>query len=276
MSIVPAAIKSLLRPATPRKTGKPLLFVHVPKTGGTTLRSVLQEMYGESYIYCQDPRLDSMKAAMERYSCLHIHPAVFEGRSVWPHRELFQEKNWPLLQGCDIFVIFRNPTDQAISLYLYVMQYFAKLPPEQLAAGGAPIPKTFHEYFETPDSLNMQLAFLLGKSQMATGTPLTANDVELGKRLLRDLDVKVGILERYAESLSLFEAFAGRQIPSRRIEVQNRMVDPSSLTDIDDEARRFIQARNTLDEELYQHALGLFDQQLAQWNVKSTPLFRFA
>jgi hypothetical protein len=276
MSILPLSIRTLLKPTAPRQSQRPVLFVHIPKTGGTTLRSVLQETYGDGYHYCQDPRLDRIKADIERYKCLQIHPAVFEGRSVWPHRELFEERNWPLLKRCDFFVIFRNPTDQAISLYLYVMQHFANLPPAQLAAAGMPIPKTFDEYFAGPDALNMQLAFLLGKSQLATGARLTEKDLEVGKRLLSELDVKVGILERFAESLSLFEAFTSRRVPSRRIEVLNKMVDPSRLAEIDDEARAFIRAGNSLDEQLYQHALGLFDEQLARWNVAPTPLFRFA
>jgi len=135
---------------------------------------------------------------------------------------------------------------------------------------GIPMPETLEDFLSAPYG-NPQLSFLLGDTQITTGRAVDEDDLERAKELIAELNITVGILERYAESLAVFEHLVGRQIPSSTIEIQNQSPD---RLEIDAATRDWIARRNHLDVALYEFAAARFDAQVATL-LKGTPA-RFA
>jgi len=249
---------------------RPILFIHIPKTGGITFRHILQQLYGDSYVYCEDPRVAEIEKILVPGACVEMHVGTYEGElRSWFHGQLLQEQNWSILEKVDIFVMFRNPLDQALSAYRYYVQTLKN----RAETRGSRLVNTVEEFFSSPYTQNMQLAFFLGEKETVRGKELTASDLNRAKRLIEQLDIKIGILEQYAKSVQLLEAVTGREVAQRTIEIQNRSV-PDAI-DNDESLRAYISARNGLDQELYLYATRLFDQQLATYRIEAQPQLRF-
>ena len=243
-----------------RRQRSKVVFLHAPKTGGTTFSRVLQRIYGESYRFFDDEAADVFARHLEADECTEVHITRKGDQLTWGTKNIMQESNWRLFNGVKVFVMFREPVAHYISSFYHSKKFGKTL--EKTAAWHQFHPDTLDEYLESPRNSNLQIKFLLG-IEPGDETALTEADLEHAKRLISTVGVKVGILERYSESLHLFENVTGAKIPLGVVVVRNKNRVPQAERVIDDATRQRIQAMNALDQQLYDYAVKVFEDQIA-------------
>ena len=247
-----------------------VIFLHVPKTGGTTFSRVLQRVYGDSYTFFDDDAVDVFVSNLEAYECTEIHATLRGDQLVWGTKNIMKESNWRLLSGVNVFVMFREPVEHYISSFYQAKNFGKTL--ERTAAWKRFFPDTLDEYLENPRFSNLQLKFLLGIAP-EDDSPLTEADLQHAKRLISTLGINVGILERYSESLHLFENVTGSKIPLGIVVIRNKNRIPQTQRRVDDATRQRIRDLNALDQGLYDFAEKVFDDQIRGYGT--TPRYRY-
>jgi LPS sulfotransferase NodH len=252
----------------PRLVGKnsknKTIFLHLPKTGGTTFREILLQAYPNRYHYCEDPDVAYIKGKLLEFDCVEFHVGEFQGSHIYFHKELIQKQHWPYLRKRNIFIMFRDPVERVISNHFELSR------------------KRFRERGITPGSLvdslpdhvhNKQVGYVLGNHPSTQKIPTKA-DLEAAKDILESLNIQIGILERYGESLQLFEKVTKKRIANRIIPKKNQTGKFAS-EGIDEKIRNYIRERNFLDQELYEYALRLFETQIRKAKLNPKDHFTF-
>jgi hypothetical protein len=93
----------------------PIVFMHVPKCGGTSVMQILSKWFGEHYLRPQGPvykRLSGDSRLIGGHpSCIHDHFNVYQGKLDIIYPEARQ-----------IFTIIREPFEMLLSIYSYGIQ----------------------------------------------------------------------------------------------------------------------------------------------------------
>ena len=249
-----------------------MAFIHVMKTGGMTFRSLLSALYGSQFHVCESPDLPSIEADLARYQCVEFHVHQTGSQWCYLHRDIVQKRRWDLLNGRDIFVMFRDPVDQVLSMYYFMVKIRKQIEPSMTAAG-IPFPESINDFLDRPGNLNNQLGFLVGKTQQECAD-VNPHDVALAKEMLVCLRAHVGLTERYADSLHIFEQVTGNIIPGRNIANRNENAARPPAYAVSSKVRDRIRELNAFDIELYQFAKQVFEQEHAFYGP--TPAFNFA
>lgn len=115
--------------------GKENIFIHIPKTGGTTINTSMQ---GSSW-------------AMEP-NFYYRHIVLKEKRS--NSADIFDPANCEKYQGYNIFMMVRDPIDRLISEYYFLKERknFMDLLRKQ--------PRDFNDYILNPQTQNYMTGFL--------------------------------------------------------------------------------------------------------------------
>jgi len=252
-------LKPLPSKAAAGRRREKVVFLHCVKTGGTTFSRVLQRLYGDSYRFFDDDAADVFARTLAACDCMEVHAKLRGDRIVWGTKNIMRESNWRLLSGAKIFVMFRDPVECYISNF-YQSKKFAKTL-EGAAARALSCPETLDGYLENPKFSNLQLKFLLGV-EPEDDRVLTDADLGDAKRLISTLGISLGILERYSESLNLFEHVTGSRIPLGVVVVRNKNRVPQAQRVVDEATRRRIRDLNALDQGLYDFAKSVFAEQI--------------
>ena len=252
--------------------GRKAVFFHVMKTGGMTFRSILGSIYGPSFHVVDDPSIEAIEAALRKFECLEFHTLPFRGDFVHMHSQLVEQQCWDLLDGCDVFTMFREPVDQVVSQYFYTERNRAFIEPTY-KTNGIPFAENIEQYLDGPWHFNNQLAFLLAKYPLTAKTPLDRNDLEAAKEMLLRLRTHVGVTEQFADSLHIFERVTGRSVPGKKVLNQNKNPDRPPLEAISVTVRDAIRERSALEIELYEFGRELFLKDLAEYG--SAPEYSF-
>lgn len=247
----------------------PVLFIHVMKTGGTTITRNLRETYELDQIYpysaldlrYADGELDINHHLSLPY-LLSLPPErrrtirVYIGHFPYVVRELL---------GFDVraATILRDPVERTIS---FLRQIKRKQPWEEEAEGRRPLAaRTIEEIYENPfvfDPLihNHQTKIF---SMTPADDPQTYMDVidvdhtrlELAKANLAEVDV-LGVIERFDDFLDEVEASFGWTIVRG---ARKNATPETDLAPIAPSLRRRIAEDNAIDMELYEHARELVE-----------------
>ena len=237
-----------------------VVFLHCIKTGGTTFSRVLQRLYGDSYTFLDDDAVEACVKGLEGYDCMEVHAKLRDDQLVWGTKNLMKESNWGLLSDAKVFAMFRDPVECYISNF-YQSQKFTKTL-EGTAARAWSSPETLDGFLADPKYGNLQLKFLLGV-EPEDDRVLTDEDLQHAKRLISTVGINVGILERYDESLHLFEQVTGSRIPLGIVVVRNKNRVSRAERVVVDATTQRIRDRNALDQGLYDFAQEVFAGQIA-------------
>lgn len=243
------------------KTQKtPLVFIHIPKAGGSTLKEIIFRQYPRGtalWISFQRPEMVEAflaKSAGERaeLNCLMGH---------FPYG--FHEA---LSAPVFLFTMLRDPVSRFLSEYQYLLTFDlggAWLPPD----GAMASLEAFLDYRIQTGAMDVQTAMISGYfpgvGVQPPFDPMPEDALERAKANLRDHFGLVGVTERFDETMLLLKQrlgwsrgvhYARRNTTSRKS--SSRSVDPALLERI---------RQHTLnDAALVAYANELLDQALAE------------
>lgn len=233
-----------------------VLFLHIPKTGGTTLRSVISRQYPQGGSYeIVNPINESIIEFRESSAASRLQYSLLQGHMSYGLHEFMSD-------DFSYVTMLREPLRRAVSDYAFVST------------------NTLHPLYESVQSMSFSDYLNSGMtSQLENGqTRLIAGDCEPGNigiptvnpmtddDLLRATDhisrhfSVVGVLERFDESLLLMRQALGWKLPFYvKQNITAKGAKPRLNTEDLETARR----QNNLDLKLYQASLDNLDQQIA-------------
>lgn len=230
-----------------------LIFIHLPKAGGTTLHLLLERHYPRNRIF--NFRGPELYLADERFQALpETERARF--RLITGHIPFGLHHAIP--HPSTYITFLRNPVERVISQY-----YYARSRPEhylytRLNAEGM----SLYEYAAqrvTPEIANQQTSMLAGKRRRTWQWQPTRETLELAKQNLQTHFRVVGLTEQFDTSLLLLQRAFGWSLPLYLRE--NVTAEKPEGAQIDPRARALLAELNDLDLELYAFARELFEAQ---------------
>ncbi len=128
-------------------------------------------------------------------------------------------------------MLLRHPVGRMISEHPFI-----KTRPEFMSLL-KPIPKDFKTYIKNSQTQNYMLGFLFGHRMYDT-KKVVQEDLELVMNSINNLNIKVGLFEKYSESLSYFTRHANLNLP--------KILTLNVLRLIDQNWRRFLMKLKSL------------------------------
>jgi Galactose-3-O-sulfotransferase len=225
----------------------PVVFVHIPKTAGTTVSTALELLHGERYRaggnFFSDP-----------IGCRQIARSLREDTNADVVRGHIPFALRPLFPSTARFVTFlRDPVERTVSHYHY----------HRLSAGWIKRygdNMTLDEFLAITGHLtdNLQTRMLSG---FEVDAPASEDMLAQAKQNLKKFDV-VGIVEEFDKSVALLHLTYGWRlllVPNVRVNASRPPVSALSA-----EERNAVRRKNELDEELYAEGRRLFDCAVGQ------------
>ncbi|MDQ2824039.1 MAG: sulfotransferase family 2 domain-containing protein [Verrucomicrobiota bacterium] len=227
-----------------------LIFLHIPKAGGSTISKILEQRYSRAETLTLDDRdrqIAQLKAlpAAQRGQYRLIQGHLFFGL----HR---------FIPGATTYITFlRRPVERVLSFY-----YYARSTPDHylypLLATERLDLKTLLARDLTLELRNEQTRLLAGDEWEDPQRIVTRAALELAKANLRTHFRVVGLLEEFDASLLLLRRTFGWHLPFYVKE--NVTKEKPDETSLNAETRRLVEDANSLDLELYEYARNLFDE----------------
>jgi hypothetical protein len=224
-----------------------LVFLHVPKTGGQTIKSPLIWNFPESeriHLDILDRRLDEAMNSIPLERRTHA-------RLVWGHIPYGIHQYMP--QRCEYFTILREPIARVVSVYKYILRTRDHVLHDRVATVGIPFEEYLESGMDEGQTENSQTRQLSGRQfGVLDRTALVEAKHNLEASLV------VGLTERFEETFVLLRRTLGLRMPF----YITRNVSPPY--DVSDRAVELARERNELDFELYRFARELFAAQLTR------------
>lgn len=224
-----------------------LIFLHIPKTAGTTLNRIIEWQYSPFEIFTMDPY--RIRATPERLKRLS------EGRRLrlrMVRGHMFYGVHEFLPQGASYITMLRDPVRRTLSAYYFILRrplnpFHRKVKKEQL--GVEDCLRLF------PQRNNLQCKMIAGVKDV--GSIGDERLLDMAKEnLLKSFSI-VGICERFEESLMLIATTFGWKIPFyKNCKVSKTRPQIASST------VEIIRDHNRLDVELIEFAKSLFEESL--------------
>jgi len=217
-----------------------LLFLHIPKTAGSTFLRILDRQYGEKQSYWLDGH-DS-EASINQLTMLpeskRNNIRLLSGHMPFGLHTL--------LQGPHAYVTFlRHPVERLISHYYFVREN----PYHYLHAHVVTSGMDLMEYVQSgisPELENGQTKALSGNLGASS-----SDDLSLAKENLLQHFVAVGLTERFDESILLMRDRLNWKVPF--YVSQNVTRNRPLMTDLPRRVIRAVERVNELDYELYEY-----------------------
>ena len=231
------------------KTGKAIIFLHVPKSAGTTLNRLIEWEYPLLAMYTVDPVL--FRWSRERLWRLPKRRLkrfrVFKGHMKFGLHEV-------LPQPATYITVLRDPIDRMISAFYFMHTY--KWHPNywKFRREGW----TLEDFVKRWRKANLQTKMIAGADYDAL---CTAETLAKAKENLQYFSV-VGLTERFEESLALMKMRFGWKLESyssfnvTRTRPKKRDLPQSTLD--------LIAERNRFDIELYECVAKIFEEAINQ------------
>ncbi|SHJ50413.1 sulfotransferase family protein [Paramaledivibacter caminithermalis] len=228
-------------------TSDVIIFIHILKTGGQTLHSIIEKQYKNNY-YIKSPywMQQGFSQYLENFDVDEIKRIeVLRGHFHFGvHKYLPQKK-------CRYMTFLRNPIEQVISFFYYTRTRKHHRHYKVLNN------MTFDEYIKNENfnwtTSNVQTRFISGNKHKK-------GDFETAKKNLENYFSIVGITERFDESLSLMKKKLGWNIDYYKN--KNITKNRPNINEISNETIDIIKGKNESDIKLYKFANKLLDDQL--------------
>lgn len=231
----------------PRMDGKAVIFLHIPKTAGTTLNRIIERQYSPFEIFTMDPyRIRATPARLKRL------PERRRRRLRMVRGHMFYGVHEFLPQGATYITMLRDPVLRTLSAYYFILRrplnpFHRKVKKEKL--GVEDCLRLF------PQRNNLQCKMIAGLKDVSSISD--GRLLEIAKEHLTTSFSVVGICESFEESLILMAMTFGWEIPyykSCKVSKTRPQISPGTV--------EMIRDHNRLDVELYEFAKGMFEENL--------------
>ena len=225
-----------------------LFFLHLRKTGGTSLRSILYHNFHPDTVFQQYILSEFVKLSPDDISQLQFISGHL------PHAVI------PYLnQNALLVTMLREPTDRVVSFYYYVKhkpdEYLHQIANENSLL-------EFVQYPRVVDEIQNEMARYIGAEfdiYKSSNYQIPAEiDIDLACRRLEAYDF-VGVSDRFQDSLNLL-TYTLDMRPQQSVRVQNQTPSRRSVDELSLEELEAIEEIILLDRQLYQYASNLFEE----------------
>ena len=237
-----------------------VIFLHVPKTAGTTLNRLIEWEYPLFEIYSIDP-------VFFRWSASHLwrlprrrlkKTRMFKGHMLFGLHKI-------LPQPATYITVLRDPIDRVISAFYFMRSY--KLHP--LYWKFRREKWTIEDFVSRLPRENAQCKILAGAEY---NSPCTQEIFEQAKANLPRYFSVVGLSERFEESLALMKLRFGWKL--RRYSSFNVTRARPKKHDLSKAALDLIVAKNSFDLALYEYAANIFQTAINTHAVEVSQITR--
>jgi hypothetical protein len=241
----------------PEKTAQDdqaLIFLHLPKCGGTTLNRIMEWEYDPLRIFSIDPIF-----YLWSYHKLNRWPAERLGRMQVLKGHMPFGIHARLPQASTYITFLRDPVERVISAYYFALNYL--LHPKHRWVSKL----TLEEYARLSPNHNVQTKYLSGRSFVGDYHAGDCNSemLEMAKANLTQYFSLVGLTERFDEGLAILKIIFGWQIAKyAKFNVTKSRLKKTSLpaSTVD-----LITERNKYDVALYEYAVPIFNETRARF-----------
>ncbi|RMG82878.1 MAG: hypothetical protein D6707_02060 [Bacteroidetes bacterium] len=209
------------------------IFIHIPKTGGTTLNTLIEGTYWQT-------RPD--------FYYRHIDAKTKKSNS----GDIFNPSKFSEYKNYNVFMMLRDPLDRVVSEYYFLRdraEFMNLLNPK---------PKNLKEYVTHPQTPDYVIGFLLGDRIYSKKRP-AREDLEKVITAIEEIPIHVAIFEDYPYSLQYFSEITGIKFP-KKIEAKRVTLKRPVKEEISEEIKELIKENNRLEYELYEYCLKKFNQ----------------
>lgn len=207
------------------------IFIHIPKTGGTTINVAMQGSYWQT---------------TPDFNYRHILADKSSNAG-----DIFNLKNADKYKEHRLFMMLRHPVDRVISEYYFIKER------KEFTNLLKPSPKNFEAYIRNNQTQNYVVNFLKGKRMYST-VKATETDLEDILEAIDELPIHVGIFEQFADSLAYFTDTVGIGW-NKEIAIKRMTLRRPKVSDVSSELKDLIIECNSLDMELYNYCLERFN-----------------
>ncbi len=210
-----------------------LIFVHIPKTGGTTFYSVLNNTYWN---------------AEPNFNYRHIVEKTKSSNA----GDIFNSSTNEKYKEHTILMMLRHPVDKVISEYYFfkemetLMRFIKKRPTDIIS------------FIKEKQTQNATINFLKGR-RLYDNQIVNQNDLDDVIESIEKLNIHVGFFEEYLISLEYFSNITNIKW-NKNIEVKRITLNRPKINEIDESLKDLILESNKLDFELYNYCLKKFKQ----------------
>ena len=229
---------------------KDAIFLHVPKTGGSTFVGLLKDSIK---IPKEDQKLHShvidkignVKISHIDFSNLNRFfqtPEIFDKASQIEFKDRFL-----------IFMLIRNPVDRIVSEFTFQYHILNGKNGNVNAAIISklkPLPTTLEAYVNFSQTHNYQIKFLLGR-KIADPRPVTNSDYARIIDRIEQLPIHCGLTENYNQFLDTFQELTSIKL-KKKIIIRKRTPIQYEMF-VDDNLKRKILKCNKFDYKLYSY-----------------------
>jgi hypothetical protein len=236
------------------QSDKALIFLHLPKCGGTTLNRIIEWEYDPLRIFSIDPIF-----FLWSYQKLNEWPAnrlakmqVLKGHMPFGiHRKLPQPFTY--------ITFLRDPVERVISAYYFAKNYLLHPMHRWISK------LTLEEYVRLSPNHNVQTKYLSGRDFIGDyhAGDCTEEMLAMAKEnLVRHFSL-VGLTERFDEGLAILKIIFGWQISKyAKFNVTKTRLKKTSLPASTEE---LIKERNRFDVALYDFGVPIFNETRARY-----------
>ena len=234
---------------------KTLIFLHIPKTAGTTLHHILERCYPKDQIFTFKDPID--QDAIEHFKQL-AEDRREPYRLVKGHLSFGFHRHLP--GPSTYFTFLREPIARVLSFYYYARSHPDHYLYSLLRRGDVDLKTLLRQ--RTPTTLeffNLETSMIAGDEWQNPDRSADRIALERAKQNLRTHFQFVGLTEEFDASLQRLSAIFGWKAGSYSKKNVTRRKPP--IETVDTETRELLREANAFDIELYQFARELFEAQ---------------
>lgn len=229
-----------------------IFFLHLPKTGGTTLNSIIKRQYLSHQILSIDQQFNTTIQAPQMSKSELSKLKIVKGHFSFGYHQFFS-------RPFTYFTMLRNPVDRVISDYYHIIRVPQHKLHNQIISQNMSL-KDYVCSGISRMSENGQTKFLSGQHTEIGFNQCSSEILELAKNNLKEHFIVVGITEKFNESLILLKR-AFKWDFKKCLYIKQRVGNNRiSKNDIPIKSLKLIQKYNQFDLELYHYGIDIFNE----------------